>query len=223
MNPRDNIANIDAGYLERLQSLPARQRQRFLEGQFLTDIEGALWTFDMITHAQNRPLGKIRQTAIGLDPSGAGTATSDECGIVVACSDMDGGGHVLADYSLRGTPAQWGQAVVNAYHKHQANFVIYENNYGGKMAETIIKQIDPSVKCEGVPSRVGKLLRAEPVSHLYEMGKIGHAEGLDELERQMQEFVPMTATESPDRMDGAVIVLSRLLNVKTPQPSIRIA
>ena len=34
MNPRDNMDNIDADYLQTLESLPARQRARVLEGKF---------------------------------------------------------------------------------------------------------------------------------------------------------------------------------------------
>ena len=49
MNPGSNRENLAEGYIETtLAELPERQRQRFLEGNWLDDMEGALWKRELI-------------------------------------------------------------------------------------------------------------------------------------------------------------------------------
>src|SRR3990167_5502160 len=49
MNPRDNAENLPAGYIEsELESLPERQKKRFLEGVYVDEIDGALWALETI-------------------------------------------------------------------------------------------------------------------------------------------------------------------------------
>lgn len=211
MNPNDNRENIAEGYIENvLMGLPARQRQRFLDGNFLSDVEGALWSIDMVIQARARLSRGKNRTVIGVDPSVSGNRHSDLCGIVVASQDS-GGAIVEADYSMQASPNVWAQCVVNAYHKHKANCIVAESNQGGEMVRQIIHNIDRDVVVKLVHARHGKYSRAEPVSALYEQGRITHADGLDELETEMMEYVPMTATHSPDRMDAMVYALTELL------------
>ena len=56
MNPTDN-PHLSDDYLSILHSLPERQRKRFLEGQFLADVEGALWDLDAITPDEDEARG----------------------------------------------------------------------------------------------------------------------------------------------------------------------
>ena len=55
LNPLHNIDNLPADYIDDLNMLPRRQRERFLKGEFLLDVEGALWTDDMVNYALGRP------------------------------------------------------------------------------------------------------------------------------------------------------------------------
>jgi PBSX family phage terminase large subunit len=48
INPIDVKENLPASYIARLEALPERMRQRFLHGEFTSDIEGALWSWEMI-------------------------------------------------------------------------------------------------------------------------------------------------------------------------------
>lgn len=43
MNPEDNLANIDADYLEILSNLPEKDRQRFLKGEFQDESSGNIY------------------------------------------------------------------------------------------------------------------------------------------------------------------------------------
>ena len=61
----------------------------------------------------------------------------------------------------------------------------------------------------------GKAIRAEPISALYEQGKVHHVGGFLQLEDQMCAFTPdfdrATAGYSPDRLDAMVWALTELM------------
>ena len=61
----------------------------------------------------------------------------------------------------------------------------------------------------------GKFARAEPISALYEQGRVAHHGNLYALENQMLEYVPTTAKKSPDRLDAAVWALTELSDAPT--------
>lgn len=224
MNPIDNIDNLGQEYMTELESLPRRERERFMLGLFSAETEGALWTDEVLALSRQKQHGTIKKTVIGVDPTATGKKGSDLCGIVAASLDTAGNGFVHADYSLRASPQQWAQAVVNAYHKHQANYVVAETNQGGEMVESIIHSIDPKIKVKGVHASKGKFARAEPIAALYEQGKVGHAiSGLDDLETELLEYVPIASTGSPDRLDACVWALTDLMLGSAPEPMMRFA
>lgn len=225
MNPKDNLENIAQGYIDDvLMRMPLRQRKRFLEGEFLLDVDGALWDSTMIDQAKCKDFAEIEETVIALDPSATGHAKSDLCGIVVCSRDSNKEGVVESDHSMIAKPGVWAQAAVNLYHEHNASCIVAEVNQGGDMVEAVIHNIDPTVKVVKVHAKRGKLARAEPISVLYEQGKVAHKEGLEFLEAEMMEYVPLTAKHSPDRMDAAVYGLTHLMLGKAaPEPTIRVA
>jgi phage terminase large subunit-like protein len=61
----------------------------------------------------------------------------------------------------------------------------------------------------------GKVIRAEPVSALYEQGRVHHAGAFQQLEDQMcafmVDFVRKTMGYSPDRLDALVWALTELM------------
>jgi PBSX family phage terminase large subunit len=67
MNPSDNLANIDDDYLQLLQSLPERERTRFLNGDFTDDSDGqAYYAFNQDQHI--KPVSKQCGTIfVGMD------------------------------------------------------------------------------------------------------------------------------------------------------------
>lgn len=204
MNPTDNLDNLPDKYIEILNSLPLRQRKRFLEGEFQDDIEGALWNALMIEKAKCNTDREIKKTIVSVDPAVTNDANSDETGIIVQGLDVMNDGVVIADYSCKASPNEWANRAVNAYREHECAYIVAEVNQGGDMVETIIKSIDPNIKVVKVRASKGKFSRAEPVAALYEQGKIKHLDGLGELENQMCEYVPMNSRKSPDRLDAMV-------------------
>jgi len=213
MNPTDNEENLPPGYIGNiLENLPKKQKDRFLKGLFQTDTEGALWTFDMISNAQLLEVDKISKTIIAVDPAVTSNEDSSETGIMaISLSEDKQSAIVEADYSLVASPNSWAQAVVNAYEKHEANYIVAEVNQGGDLVETVINNIDPKIQVKKVRASKGKFARAEPVAQLYEKQKIGHKPGLDLLENQISEYVPLTAKKSPDRLDALVWGITDLM------------
>lgn len=211
LNPFDNKANLPEEYLSILQSLPKRQRQRFLDGLFLNDVEGALWTDLMISNARMREPGEIVKTVVSVDPAVTNQENSDETGIIVVSLDHQGNAIVEEDLSGKFSTHTWAQRVVNAYREFEANEVVAEVNQGGDLVEDAIKSIDPNIKVVQVRASKGKFARAEPVSGLYEQDRVTHFKELPELEAQLTEWVPLNTKKSPDRLDALVWAITHLM------------
>ena len=46
MNPIHNLDNLPPDYFPNLDTLPEKQRQRFKEGVWLSELDNALWNYD---------------------------------------------------------------------------------------------------------------------------------------------------------------------------------
>lgn len=218
MNPRDNLINLPETYLKTLMALPKRQRQRFLDGLFLSDVEGALWTDEMVSNAFTKPYGEIIKTVIAVDPATTNNPGSDECGIVCCELDENREGVIEGDYSGKMSTSTWAQKVVNLYHDKNANAVIVEVNQGGDLVEDVIKNSEGGrgIKIIKVHASKGKFARAEPVSALYEQKKISHKIVMQELESELTEWVPLESKSSPNRLDALVWGITHLMVRTSP-------
>lgn len=217
LNPTDNAANLTAEYIDALKALPKRQRQRFLEGLYLSDVEGALWTDIMVNAAKSKEAGELVRTVIAVDPSLSNNRDSDECGIVAVSLDEYGDGVVHRDLSGKMSTREWAQKVVSAYHVDSANVVVAEKNVGGDLVRDAIQNIDPNVPVKLVHASVGKFARAEPVSQLYELGKVSHERDMPHLEAEMTEWLPKDSRFSPNRLDALVYGLTYLMIGNRPK------
>ena len=204
MNPKDNLENISEEYLETLASLSVNKRKRFLEGQYSVDC-GSLWKRAWIQYSGNE-VPDLFRIVVGVDP--AGTSGGDEIGIIVAGVVGDTY-YVLDDYSLHGTPKEWAAEVAAAYNKWTADVVVAEKNYGGDMVESTIKNAQPSLNVKLVNASRGKIVRAEPISALYEHGRVFHRIPFLELEDELCIYEP-GMDESPNRMDALVWGITEL-------------
>lgn len=220
----DNAANLSAAALQHLRERyeGTRLGRQELYGELLEDVEGALWTRDLIQQAQEGPPPPTNplRTVVAVDPAVTNTAGSDMTGIVVATTD---GEHawVLEDLTCRATPRDWAHRVADAYHRWGADRVVVEKNNGGDLLPEVLRAADVTLPIREVHAAKGKHTRAEPVAALYEQGKVTHVKGLNELEDQLCEWVPGDA--SPDRMDAMVWALTDLmLGRPTPRPVLRV-
>jgi phage terminase large subunit-like protein len=148
---------------------------------------------------------------VAIDPAATAGDDADETGIVVAARGDDGHGYVLEDCSCRGRPAEWGRVAVDAYRRWHADRILGEGNNGGEMVEHVIRSIDARAAYTMVTASRAKRARAEPVSALYEQGRVHHVGTFEALEEQMVTWVPTTSVGSPDRLDALVWALSALL------------
>lgn len=211
MNPRDNESNISPEYIsEVLEKLPPRQRARFLLGEFVDDVEGALWSQSWIDSMRQIELpANIQKIVIGLDPAVTAGENSDETGIIVAAKDDRDFGYILRDDSMKASPKIWAERAVSLYHSYNANAIVAEVNQGGDMVEQTIKTIDPHVNVVKVRAVTGKMIRAEPIASLYEQGLVRHVGMFAQLEEQLTSYNGLE--KSPDRMDAAVWALTHLM------------
>jgi pyruvoyl-dependent arginine decarboxylase (PvlArgDC) len=217
MDPRDNLANLDPRYIKLLKNLPKRKRQRFWEGLYIEDVEGALWNDRMINLARLRKPGEVIETVIAVDPSVSHTVDSDECGIVVCSRDDEEGGIVHEDASAKMSVESWARVAVDLYHQYEANCIVAEVNQGGDLVESVIKNVDRTVVVNKVHASKSKYARAEPVSQLYEeeQMKISHVGEFYELEEELTTYVPRDAKHSPNRLDALVWGLTYLLGTES--------
>jgi predicted phage terminase large subunit-like protein len=153
----------------------------------------------------------LRRIVVAVDPAVSQNPRSDESGIVVVGVDDDGHGYVLDDVSGRMSPAEWGRAAVDAYHRHHADCIVAEKNQGGDLVLANLRAADPNAAVRTVHAARGKLTRAEPVAALYEQGRVHHVGGLPELEDQLCTWSPQLSAESPDRLDALVWAITELM------------
>lgn len=205
----DNPHN-PSDYISVLNTLTGLQYDRLVRGLWKS-AEGALWSYDTIEAGRcpKPPLEDLVLITIGVDPAVTAKPDSDETGIIVAGVDAAGIGYVLQDLSMRASPATWAQAVVKAYHRWNADFVVAEVNNGGDMVAHTINTEDEDVPVRAVRASRGKWVRAQPIAALYEQGKVRHAGDFHDLEDQLTSWVP--GNESPDRLDALVWGLSAIM------------
>lgn len=212
LNPADN-PRLPAAYLAELAALPERQRQRFFDGRYQSEVPGALWPSDTIERSRVATAPDMVRIVVAVDPSGSDGTGGDCQGIVVAGLGVDGRAYVLDDASCRLPPAGWARRAVEAYRRWDADRIVAEVNYGGAMVESTIRTADAHVPVSVQHASRGKHIRAEPVAALYEQGKVCHVGTFRELEDQMG----MTTTsgyqggDSPDRMDALVWAITELM------------
>jgi phage terminase large subunit-like protein len=235
LNPDANRDNLAPEYLAQLEALPEKDRQRFLLGNYLTAVEGALWTMDQIdTSRAQRPtddnIGTLREAmkriVIAIDPSGCSgeeDIRSDEIGIVVAGLDYAGNGHLLEDASGRYSPEGWGRAAMTLYDKWGADRIVAERNFGGSLVESTIRTARQNLPVTMVNASRGKHVRAEPVAALYEKGQVAHHGRFPDLEDQLCQFsaAGYQGSKSPDRADALVWGLTDLMLGEAPSEPAR--
>lgn len=227
MNPTDNEANLPPAYLKQLENLPDRMRQRFLLGKFADESEDALWSVTLCDKRRvlNDALPEMQRIVVAVDPSGCSgdeDSRSDEVGIVVVGLGTDGRGYVLEDLSGHFGPKGWADIATSAYQRWAADRIVAETNFGGAMVGEVIRASLPNAAFQPVTASRGKVVRAEPVSVLFEQDKARFAGRFDDLEDQLCAFTTggYTGLKSPDRADAMVWGYAALFPaIAKPEPA----
>lgn len=225
MNPEDNLHNLPKDYIDTLKELPKRLQVRFLKGLFADDNPNSLWSSEVLERYRvtSGDLPDIQRKIIAIDPSGADdveNAENDEIGICVMGLGTDGNGYLLEDLTMKGGPAKWGAVATTAFDRHDADLIVAEDNYGGAMVKFVVQTQKPGVPYKSVKATRGKVVRAEPVSALYEKGKIRHVGYFHDLEDELCNFstVGYLGEKSPNRGDAVVWAATELFPALTPIP-----
>ena len=184
-----------------------------LFAEILEDVEGSLWSRDMLQSAMlkfNEKLPDFKRVVVAVDPAVTANKDSNETGIVICATDHKGQYYVLNDISGVYTPDTWAKKTVEAYESYKADKVIAEVNNGGDLVQKVVKTVDPNVNYKAVRATRGKFVRAEPIAALYEQKRVKHVNRFSLLEDQLCTYNPEISSISPDRLDALVWGLTEL-------------
>jgi len=211
----DNRTNLARGFFSDIirKYEGTRLGRQELNAELLDDNPGALWHLSQIDALRVRDTPLLLRIVVAVDPSTSKDGDKDECGIVVVGAGIDNHLYVLDDLTISASPEGWARHAVNAgYHGYQCDRLIAEVNNGGALVESVIRTVDENIPYEPVHASRGKRTRAEPISALYEQGRVHHVGNFSKLEDQMCEWDPLLSPESPDRMDALVWACTHLIN-----------
>lgn len=229
VNPADNRDNLPEEYFDVLAGMSAAKRLRFEAGEWASEVAGALWALEERTAPDGKKMPGIdslrlsrmpemQRIVVAVDPSGTrGDGAGDDIGIIVAGLGVDGHGYVLFDGTCQMSPEGWGRRAVELYALWGADAIVGERNFGGDMVRFTVATADRNAKFVEVTASRGKAVRAEPISALYEQGRVHHVGTFADLEDQLCNFTPSgyIGDGSPDRADALVWALTELM--LTPQ------
>lgn len=224
----DNAANLAKDFIKAIQRRyeGTRLGRQELNAEILDDVPGALWTRDLLDRFRIRrksdgslpKLPDMQRIVVAIDP--AITAPTDgvvleetaETGIMVCGLGVDGRGYVFEDLTCRLAPNGWARKAVSGYDLFKADVLVAEKNQGGLMVEQTLRSVRQNAPIKLVHASRGKVTRAEPVSALYEQGRISHIGSFPELEDQMVLFTPfgIESDITADRVDALVWAFTEL-------------
>ena len=223
----DNAANLADTFLDAVKKTyeGTRLGRQELYAEILDEASGALWNRELlfkceIDRDEVPPLSRI---VVSVDHAVTNKTDSDMTGIIVAGIDQEGTAYVLEDHTDHYSPKEWAAKAIELYHEHMADRIVAERNQGGDMVRHTLQTEDENVPIKLVHASRGKMARAEPVSALYEQGKVKHVKGLNDLEDQMVQWEPLGSIGSPDRLDAMVWALTDLSLNGYAKPQLKLA
>ena len=218
---RDNLA---PQFFQQILSKYAGTRlgRQEIDAELLTDVPGALWHLERIEELRvPRAPERLERVVVAVDPAVTFGPDSDETGLIVAGLGSDGAGYVLDDASGRYAPEEWARKAIQLYRRYGADRIVAETNQGGDLVEKTLRSVDPSIPFRGVHASRGKVTRAEPVSALYEQGRVHHVGVLGPLEDQLTSYDGSRGSASPDRLDALCWAIHELMLGTPPGGYIR--
>lgn len=208
-----NRANLASTFLTQIVSKyeGTRLGRQELDGELIEEVEGALWTRAMIERSRVSVPPDLVRVVVAVDPAVSSGDTSALTGIVAAGVDTNGRGYVLRDVSGRYTPDGWARRAIAVYDELKADRIVAEGNQGGDMVRHTLETVRSNIPIRVVHASKGKQARAEPVSALYEQGRVSHVGAFPELEDQLCTWEPLSGKASPDRLDAMVWAFTELM------------
>ena len=195
-----------------------------LYAEILDDFEGALWNYTMLEDCRvtKEHLPEMTKIIVSIDPAVTANANSDETGIIVSALGEDERYYILEDKTGKYSPDEWGRVAIELFYRYNANMIVAEVNNGGDLVERLLRSIERNIPYKSVHATRGKMVRAEPISALYEQGRVYHLGTFPKLEEQMCSFTGDNKGASPDRLDALVWGLTEL-SISNGKPIWRIS
>ena len=228
----DNAANLAPSFLDIMDEAYGKTRlgRQELDGEFLEDLPGALWSRDGLASCLSARPDEFDKVIVAVDPPVTSGVRADACGIIIAGltrgeTSREDNAYILHDGTAQGlSPDAWAARVLGYWESYDADYVLVEVNQGGEMVSSILKNINPDVLLRTVYASRGKVARAEPVSALYTQGRVNHVRPFPELEDELASLgteASIRGSKSPDRADALVWAVTDLLIGARQAPRIR--
>jgi phage terminase large subunit-like protein len=194
-----------------------------LDGEVIEERADALWSRAGIEACRVDAAPPCSRIVVAIDPPASAGKHSAACGLVAAgrAGELV---YVLADETVSGlSPAGWARKAIGLWRRLEADCLLVEVNQGGDMVRAVMREADASVPVTAVHAHRGKYLRAEPIAHLYEQGRVKHVGVFESLEDEMCDFGPdgLSSGRSPDRLDAMVWAVNALTFGAKAQPRVR--
>lgn len=212
-NTFENRENLSQVFFKKVVSKyeGTRLGKQELYAEILEDMEGALWTQELIEKAHVSKAPDLLRIVVAIDPAVTSDPDSDETGIVTAGIGTDDHCYILDDLTGIYTPTEWARRAIGAYTTRKADRIIGEANNGGDLIEQVLRTLNSDVSYSKVWASRGKVTRAEPVVALYEQHRIKHVGSLPELEAEMTTWAAKEGEKSPNRVDALVWAVTELM------------
>ena len=210
----ENRPNLATGFYSKIITKYENTRlgRQELLAEVLDDNPDALFKLADIDEARVTKLPPLVRIVVAMDPATTSTEESDEWGIIAAGQDARDPAHfyILVDDSDIYTPDEAAKVAVRLFHRLNADRLVGEANNGGDMIEALVRHQDGNVSYKKVTASRGKVVRAEPISALYEQKRVHHHGMFAKLEDQATNWNPKVDKDSPDRMDAMVWAMTEL-------------
>lgn len=224
----ENRGNLAPSFIKTIEGKYAGTRlgRQELDAEVLDDMPNALWNRDQLDRYRLKvgDSPALKRIVVAVDPAAKSNEFKEDgaaTGICVVGMGEDGRGYVLADYTCRESPDGWARRAVAAFDEFSADCIVGEVNQGGDMVASTVRSVRPTIRFKAVHATRGKWVRAEPVSALYEQGRVSHVGTFAALEDEMVAFGPdgMADGVSPDRLDALVWAMTELFPQMTKRVS----
>ena len=210
---RDNYGNLSPKFIKKIYKKyeGTRLGRQELAGEILGDFPNSLWTQAGIDLSRVNTLPRnLGRVVVAVDPAASDSEEREdvnENGIMVCAASSTGEqGYLLEDATLIGSPNKWARRAIAMFDHHQADAIVVEVNNGGAMVANTVRAVRNNIPIIEVRATRGKHVRAEPISALYEQGRISHVGAHPVLEDQMTMMTTdgFQGEGSPDRVDALV-------------------
>ena len=223
----DNEDNLAPTFLAAMEDAYGGTRlgRQELGGEYIADLDGALWTRAMLEAAYTQERPEFSKIILAIDPPVTSGESSDACGLIIA--GLTGSGraakaYILHDGTLQGrSPEGWARKAIDLAQGWDVDYILAETNQGGELVTSILHMFDPHIAIRTVHASRSKTARAEPVAAAYEQGRVLHSGRFSALEDELAAIGTDSLTHSPDRADALVWAVTELLLKSRANPRIR--